>query len=202
MIQQYKHILKGRKLTLLANNIFEECFCFKWDAFTKLFSTLFFIWALKIVCMSLNSREENLNVYWKLDIIIEPSHEKTNIVESGKVSTRISISMPHSLTRRHFSPPVDFLFQESLLYISTPWDGMCRPGWACADWIFNLNVIYSMHSGDGIHLFILMFSDYLAVIWPKNQMTVSKQLFDVKTIFPSVINIASLVQLLMLSKWR
>ena len=34
---------------------------------------------------------------------------------------------------RHFSPTVDFLFQESLLYASIPRDGMCRPGSVCAD---------------------------------------------------------------------
>ena len=36
-----------------------------------------------------------------------------------KVSTRISLSMPRRVNPdRHFLPPVDFLFQESLLYTS------------------------------------------------------------------------------------
>ena len=51
-----------------------------------------------------------------------------------KVSTRISLSMSNRLTRIHFSPPVDFLFQESLPYSLSPWDGMCWPGSVCVDW--------------------------------------------------------------------
>ena len=33
----------------------------------------------------------------------------------------------------HFSPPVKCLFQESLVYSLSTWDGKCRPGLACAD---------------------------------------------------------------------
>ena len=44
---------------------------------------------------------------------------KQTVCTLRKVSTRISLSMPRRLTR-HLSPPVDFLFQESLLYTSIP----------------------------------------------------------------------------------
>ena len=78
---------------------------------------------------------------------------KPTVLTQRKASTRISLSMPRRLTRTdkfrllwtfclrnhysvppetewQFSPPVDFLFQESLL--CTPWCRMCRLGLVCA----------------------------------------------------------------------
>ena len=54
-------------------------------------------------------------------LIHEPAREKTNIVDSAKSivpdqSKRAAQAYPDN----HVSPPVDFLFQESLLYTSVP----------------------------------------------------------------------------------
>ena len=62
-----------------------------------------------------------LEMWFVLYLLIEPSREKTNIVDSA---LSIDPDQPkHALEAcpdRHFSSPVDFLFQESLLYTSIP----------------------------------------------------------------------------------
>ena len=49
---------------------------------------------------------------------------KPTVCTRRKVSSRISLSMPRRLIRRD-TPPVDFLFQESLLYTSIPAETEC-----------------------------------------------------------------------------
>ena len=56
---------------------------------------------------------------------------------------------------RHFSPPVDFLFQESLLYTSIPWDGRCRSGSVCAGWSG------SIHYADAIMLVFSLYGSFV-----------------------------------------
>ena len=63
-----------------------------------------------------------------------PSREKINIVDSAQ---SIDPDQPKHATQaypdRHFSPPVDFLFQESLLYTSIPLRRDVSAGSVCAD---------------------------------------------------------------------
>ena len=51
----------------------------------------------------------------------EPFHEKTNIMDSAlSIDTDQPKQAAQANPDRDFSPPVDFLFQESLLYTSIP----------------------------------------------------------------------------------
>ena len=59
-------------------------------------------------------------------LIIDPSREKTNIVDFAQSNDPEQPKhAAHAYPDRHFSPPVDFLFHYSLLYTSFPPETEC-----------------------------------------------------------------------------
>ena len=72
------------------------------------------------ILLCLNN-EPDENTTFRRTETYEPSHEKTNIVDSAY---SIDPDQPKHAAQAnpdiHCSPPVDFLFQESLLYTSIP----------------------------------------------------------------------------------
>ena len=76
-----------------------------------------------MMCYVINQEWSGLYIAWEKqgEYIYKPSHEKTNIVVSAK---SINWDQPKHAAQanldRQFLPPVDFLFQESLLVTSIP----------------------------------------------------------------------------------
>ena len=79
----------------------------------------------------------------------EPFHEKTNIVESAQ---SIDPDQPkhaaHANPDKHFSPPVDFLFQESLLYTSIPlrWNVSARTSLRGVRMLISVDTLRRVHN--------------------------------------------------------